>query len=189
MYRTANKEGSDLHPALRDLGCVHFYGGWNRRFDANVKIKAPLWVGMNVSFRSSSKVLGPSLIDSNVMVGTSAIVNRSIVCRDTQIGEAAQVADSFIGRRVLIGPSVHLEHKPFPKNGKEIGIRILLLSEGPGCYTIARRSKCGAVIGDDCQIGRGATLAPGTILLPGCIVPKQTVLKAGVYRPQDIPFG
>lgn len=170
---TEREENTDLHPALRDIGSKHFYGGWNCRFDSTAKLQGPLWVGPSVSFRSSSKVLGPSLIESNVTIGTATIVNRSIVCRGTEIDAAAQVADSFIGRNVYIGPSVLLLHKPLSGEMGQIA---------PG-VRFRNRKKCGVVVGDGCRIGAGATIEPGTILMPGCIVPIGRHVKAGIYWP------
>jgi acetyltransferase-like isoleucine patch superfamily enzyme len=175
MCTTDREEGTDLHPALRDIGAEHFYGGWERKFDASAKLQGPIWVGPRVSFRSSSKVLGPSLIESNVTIGTSAIVNRSIVCRGSEIDAAAQVADSIIGRNVYIGPSVLLLHKTLSGEMEPMNEGVLLKN----------RKKCGVIVGDGCRIGADAIIEPGTILMPGCIVPIRRHVRAGLYRPED----
>ena len=171
MHTTDRAEMTDLHPALKDLGAAHFYGGWLRKFDDSAKLQGPIWVGMRVSFRSSCKVLGPSLIESNVTIGTSAIVNRSIVCRGTEIDPAAQVADAFIGRNVYIGPGVIVLHKPLTGPVTVSGLEI------------RNRVKCGAVIGDGCRIGADTLIEPGAVLMPGCVFPPRSHLRATVYRP------
>lgn len=185
MFRTDHQEGSDLHPALRDLGCVHYYGGWKRRFDAGAKLKAPIWTGGRVAFRSSSKVLGPSLIESDVVVDTSAIVNRSVVCRRTEIFAGAQVGDAFIGRDVRIGPGVKLLHKTLddPPPDHEFVIELWVGRHGRAVAKV-RRPKCGVAIGDGCRIGVDAVLEPGTVLFPNLYVPGRTHLQAAVYRTQ-----
>ncbi|MCE9585747.1 hypothetical protein K8R04_00300 [Candidatus Uhrbacteria bacterium] len=175
MYKTERTEDTDLHTALTDIGAEHFYGGWLRKFDDTAKLQGPIWVGMRVSFRSSCKVLGPSLIESSVTIGTSAIVNRSIVCRRTEIDAAAQVADSIIGRDVYIGPTALLLHKPLTGELEP-------LHEG---VRLTNRKKCGVVVGDGCRIGAGATIEPGTILMPKCIVPIGRHVKTGFYCPED----
>lgn len=174
MCTTEREEGTDLHPALRDIGAVYFYGGWNRRFDNTAKLKGPIWVGLDVSFRSSCKVLGPSLIESNVTVGTSANVKRSIVCRGSEIDEGAQVADSIIGRNVYIGPSALLLHKPLVGE----------IAPTPEGVRLMNRKKCGVIVGDGCRIGAEVTIEPGTILMPKCIVPIGAHLGTGFYRPE-----
>jgi NDP-sugar pyrophosphorylase family protein len=175
MYMTEREEDTDLHTALTDIGAEHFYGGWRRKFDDTAKLAGPIWVGMRVSFRSSCKVLGPSLIESNVTIGTSAIVNRSIVCRGTEIDAGAQVADSIIGRNVYIGPTSLLLHKTL--SGTMDSFR-----EGG---RLLNRKKCGVVVGDGCRIGAGAKIEPGTILMPKCIVPIGKHLQTGIYCPED----
>lgn len=175
MYKTEREEDTDLHTALTDIGAEHFYGGWKRKFDDSAKLQGPIWVGMRVSFRSSCKVLGPSLIESNVTIGTSTIVNRSIVCRDTEIDAGAQVADSIIGRNVYIGPLVLLLHKPLSGAMEP-------LHEG---VRLTNRKKCGVIVGDGCRIGAGATIEPGTILTPKCVVPIGRHVKTGIYCPED----
>lgn len=180
---TEKVEDSDLHPALNGLGGAHFYGGWRRKFDDSSKLRGPIIFGMDLSLRSSCKVLGPTRLGSKVVIGTSAIVSRSIVCSDTKIDAQAQVGDSFIGRRCYIGKAVILEHVPL-----DGPVKIL-----PGrpdrrdmthAVEILNRKKCGSAIGDGCRIGSGSLLDPGTVLMPGCIVPPRTHLKAGVYRPE-----
>ena len=139
-----------------------------------------------MAFRSSSKVLGPSLIETDVIVGTSAIVNRSVVCRNTEIDAGAQVADSFIGRNVYIGPGAKLLHKPLASNGEDHKFEIELLVGRVGGRATAKvhRPKCGAAIGDRCRIGADAVLEPGTVLFPDLYVPSRAHLRAAVYRTQ-----
>jgi acetyltransferase-like isoleucine patch superfamily enzyme len=175
MCRVERAEDTDLHASLTDIGAAHYYGGWRRKFDHSAKLQGPIWVGMNVSFRSSCKVLGPSLIYSDATVGTSAVVNRSIICKGSEIDVGAQVADSIIGRNVYIGPTALLLHKP-------LGERLDPLREGA---RIVNRKKCGVIVGNGCRIGAGARIEPGTILMPKCIVPIGAYVKAGFYCPED----
>ncbi len=175
MSTTERENETDLHVSLTDIGAKNFYGGWKRKFDNSSKLQGPLWVGSRVSFRSSSKILGPSLIESHVTIGTATIVNRSIVCRGTEIDAAAQVADSIIGRNVYIGPSVLLLHKTLSGEMDPIA---------PG-VRLSNRKKCGVIVGDGCRIGAGATIEPGTILMPKCIVPIGMHVKTGFYRPES----
>jgi acetyltransferase-like isoleucine patch superfamily enzyme len=175
MSNTERMPDSDLHPALNDLSSVHFYGGWKRRFDDSAKLRGPIRACTRVTFRSSCKVLGPSILEAKVTIGTSAIVNRSIVCARTEIDAGAQVGDSFIGRDVYIGPAVLLLHKPL--TGKLDALR-----EG---VRLTNRPKCGVVVGDGCRIGAGARIEPGTILMPGCVVPINKHLPTGIYTPED----
>lgn len=175
MCRVSRAEDSDLHPALEDLGSDHFYGGWQRKFDLTARLQGPLWVGMHVSFRSSSKVLGPSVIYSQATVGTSAIVNRSIIGKGSEIDAGAQVADSIIGRNVYVGPTALLLHKP-------LGDALDPLREG---IHVTNRKKCGVIVGNGCRIGARAVIEPGTVLMPGCIVPIGEHLKSGFYVPED----
>lgn len=175
MCRVERAEDTDLHASLTDIGSSHYYGGWRRKFDHSAKLQGPIWVGMNVSFRSSCKVLGPSLIYSDVTVGTSAVVNRSIICKGTEIDVGAQVADSIIGRNVYIGPLVLFLHKPLTgvMDSLREGVRLI------------NRKKCGVIVGDGCRIGAGAKIEPGTVLHPNCIVPIGRHLQAGIYCPED----
>lgn len=175
MCRVPRAEDSDLHSALEDLGSDHFYGGWQRKFDLTTRLQGPIWVGMDVSFRSSSKVLGPSVIYSHATVGTAAIVNRSIIGKGSEIDAGAQVADSIIGRNVYIGPTALLLHKP-------LGDALDPLYEG---IRVTNRKKCGVIVGNGCRIGAGAKIEPGTILMPGCTVPVGSHLISGFYVPED----
>lgn len=175
MYQTTRAEGSDLHTALTDIGAIHYYGGWKRRFDESAMLRGPLWTCSSVSFRSACKVLGPTLVDSRVTIGTSAIVNRSIIGSNSEIDSGAQVADSVIGRNVYVGPNVLLLHKPL--SGK-----LDPLKEG---IRLTNRPKCGVVVGDRCRIGAGARIEPGSVLLPGCVVPIDMHLPTGIYCPED----
>jgi carbonic anhydrase/acetyltransferase-like protein (isoleucine patch superfamily) len=175
MYQTERARDSDLHHALTDIGGIHYYGGWRRKFDDSARLQGPLWAGMDVSLRSSCKVLGPTALGSRVTIGTAAIVNRSIIGGGTEVDAGAQVADSIIGRNVYIGPSVLLLHKSLIGEMKSIreGVRLL------------HRKKCGVIVGDGCRIGAGAKIEPGSVLMPGCVIPVGEYLQTGIYFKED----
>jgi carbonic anhydrase/acetyltransferase-like protein (isoleucine patch superfamily) len=185
LMKLSAPRGTADHPNLGTIGSNLYYGGAERKLDKTTYMDPPIWLGKHVSLRWSAKLQGPALVEDNVFINTSSVVVRSIIGAGTQIDDLALVKESIIGRDVYICSGVKIEHR-IGKSGRPVSI---VDHRTTNTYGFDKQSyetgrvKFGAIIGDGCHIGSNAVLSPGTILLPGCVVPKLFAVPPGIYDP------
>ena len=117
------------HPKLGTIGCGYFFGGESRNLDATSFLSSPIWLGERVRVRWSAKIVGPSLIESDVFMNTSSVITRSVICAGSQIDDLAVVKDSILGRKVFVEPGVKILHR-FGFDCEEILIRDMCMKPG-----------------------------------------------------------
>jgi|GEM_PF-5830081 len=179
-FRTQRSSFATNHSTVRSIGGKFFFGGFAINLDDQAFLKGPLYAGSRCTIRTSAKLIGPILLGDGAYVNTSAILGRTILGAGSQIEEHATIKDSIIGRGVFIESGVKLLHRSGLQSRMIVTKDFRTMKEAP---VSTGRHKFGAVIGDDCHIGANTVLEPGTILFPGCHIPAQTRIRAGIYEP------
>ncbi len=166
------------HGCTRSIGSNQLYGGWSRAIDDDVRVFSPLYLGVDVKIRGSSKV-GPLIAGDRVTIGSNATAMGVILGSRTELDDGVQANHAVIGDDVYVGPGTLLLHKPLVP--KPEGLR---LRDEDRELTLSGITKLGPRIGDRCRIGAGTIIEPATVLFPGLVVPHGVVVPAGIYRTQ-----
>jgi bifunctional UDP-N-acetylglucosamine pyrophosphorylase/glucosamine-1-phosphate N-acetyltransferase len=114
-------------------------------------------VGNNVLVRSYSS-LGPGSI-----IGYGVELKNCVLFGGARIGRLSFVGDSVVGEQVDIGSGTMTVNETMDRSPIAVNIRGTMVESG--------LTKLGAFIGDRAKIGAGNTLAPGTVIEAGTIVP------------------
>ena len=126
------------------------------------KIDDDVWIGENVIIESGSVIKGPVVLGDFVRVKKGAEISEySVIGDNCIIGGEASVKRSIVLQNTHIGPKSELR-------GAIIGKRCVL-EENVAVYE-------GAILSDDCQIGKGAEIPPGIRVWPGKIIEEGTRL-------------
>lgn len=119
-------------------------------------IYGPTIIGKNCIIRAGAYIRGRVLIGDQVVVGNSSELKNSLVMDQTAIAHFNYVGDSILGFRSHLGAGAICSNLKIPVS--EIIIQTLDGSFPTGL------EKCGAFIGDDCEIGCNAVLNPGSVI-------------------------
>lgn len=179
-FRARRASLGPTHDAVRGLGCSNFYGGYRVRLDAMALIKGPLFAGEGCDIRASAKAIGPAILGDDTLLNTSSVFVRSIMGNRTQVDDGAKMKDALIGSDVFIKAGAVLEHRN-GLHGDAIVVEDRRRSDARLPAITIRRAKMGCIVGDSCEIGPNAVIGAGSILLPGCHVPRGLVLPSGIY--------
>jgi len=179
-FREKRASFAAVHPTIHTIGSRNFFGGYLVNLDSHSVLRSPLWFGERVTIRFGAKIVGPALIGDKTFVNTNSVVKRAVICAGTQIEENVVLSDSIVGHNVFIEPGVHVLHRT-GFNGDGVVIRDY--RDAKLAEIKLPRRKIVAIIGDRCRIGAGSVIEPGTVLLPGCNVPRGVTVSSGIYTP------
>jgi UDP-N-acetylglucosamine diphosphorylase / glucose-1-phosphate thymidylyltransferase / UDP-N-acetylgalactosamine diphosphorylase / glucosamine-1-phosphate N-acetyltransferase / galactosamine-1-phosphate N-acetyltransferase len=117
-------------------------------------LEGPVHLAGNVRVHETARLEGPTAIGSGSRIAALAVVERSILFDDVEIGEGAIVADSVLGQGVSVGASARIESLP----GAELEIEV------KGKKVVPEIDRLGAVVRD------GASIAAGTVVRAGSLI-------------------
>ncbi len=158
--------------------------------EKNVTLKGKVVVCDNVRIRSGAYIVGPVIIGDGSLIGPNCFLNRNLVigpgARITQGAELknsllknnvymyhfSYLGDSIVGNNVNIAAGVITAVQRFDKKAIEIHIGDARLPTS--------RSKYGAVIGDDVQLGVNSIVYPGRLIAPSTLVPPGSLVKNNI---------
>ncbi len=123
--------------------------GHEPRIEDGAKIVGTVIFGKNCVVGHGALVVGPAIFGDNCVVGHASEVARSLFGNDSRAAHFNYVGDSVVGSRVNLGAGAKLANVRFDKK------------------LIRGREKCGAVLGDDVQIGCNAVIDPGVMIESG----------------------
>lgn len=138
-----------------------------------------------------AKIVGPTYIGENTVVGNNAMVRESMIGKNCLIGFETEIARSFIGdncwfhknyagdcvlaKNAALGAGAVLANLRL--DGKEIKSMVKGDKIGTG------RKKLGAIIGENVRIGVNASV------MPGVKIGKNSYVGSGVVLTSDLPEG
>jgi len=117
-------------------------------------------------------VVRESIVGTGASVGCGCEVARSILLPGAQVGHRGTVLDSILGRDVNVSGSGGFA------NTKLDGSEVHLILDGNPVAT--GLNHLGVLLGDNCQLGAGCIVSPGTVLGPHCLVYAGALLQ-GTY--------
>lgn len=155
-----------IHPTAIIGDCVQI--GANTVIGPYVVIEDNVTIGNNCQLRSSCYIRPYCVIGNNCTLGHATEVKQSLLCHGVVAPHFNYIGDSILGYKAHLGGGVMIA------NFKSNGSTIIVQMDDERHNTSLR--KFGALIGDNCEIGGGAILNPGscvgrnTVIYPGSII-------------------
>jgi mannose-1-phosphate guanylyltransferase/phosphomannomutase len=97
----AGKLGRELLPGVFAAGDVEI--------DPTAKLSGPLYLGTGVKIGPGAEVIGPTVLRDYVAVDAGAVIDRSIVWRNSYIGDRSELHGAIVGRQCALKSRVVLE--------------------------------------------------------------------------------
>ena len=141
--------------------------------EGGVMIKGPVIIGKNCEIRHNAYIRDHAIIGDNCVVGNSSEVKHSILFNGCQVPHFNYVGDSILGHKSHLGAGAKVSNvKLFPGN---------VMVEINGMPFDTGLEKFGALIGDFAEIGCN------TVLNPGCIIGRNSVIYPNVNWRDILP--
>src|SRR5204862_7116476 len=102
--------GNELMPGVWTAGDVDI--------NESAKLTGPIFLGEGVKIGPHAEIIGPTVLRDYASVDVGAIIDSSIVCRNTYTGERSELHGPLVGRpcalksRVMLGGRGLLRHHP-----------------------------------------------------------------------------
>lgn len=141
-----------------------------------VSIYGPAWIGPQVTIRQGAYLRGSVLACNESVIGHCTEIKGSILLPHAKAAHFAYIGDSILGQSVNLGAGVRLANLRLDR--KEVAIK-----STKALYE-TKRKKCGAFLGDGCQVGCNSVCNPGTILGPKSLV-RPLVSLQHLYAPKS----
>jgi len=93
--------GREIRPGVFTSGEVDI--------DSTAKLTGPVYLGNGVKIGPGAEVIGPTVLRDSVSIDAGAIVDRSIVWRNTYIGDRSELHGTIVGRQCALKSRVTLE--------------------------------------------------------------------------------
>ena len=119
-------------------------------------ILGPTIIGKNTEIRYSAYVRGSVIIGDNCVIGNSTEVKNSILFNNVQCPHFNYIGDSIMGEFSHIGAGVILSNVKSDKT--------LVIIKGERGNIETGLKKCGAMLGDQVEVGCNSVLNPGTVI-------------------------
>jgi NDP-sugar pyrophosphorylase family protein len=124
-----------------------------------------LMLGARSTVRAGAVLRDEVVVGPDCLIGVHCEVVRSVILGPfTYLGHFNYVADSIIGGDVNVAGNFMVANTTLSKRGS-----IPLVHRG--VKTDSGRSHLGALVGDGVRFGASTTVCPGSIVLPGLILP------------------
>lgn len=161
-----------------------------------VRVSGEVAVHSSAVVASSAVLAGPVVLSAGCRIGHGALlrggvwageqvtvgpyseVKGSLVFARSAAAHRNYVGDSIIGRDVNLEAGVVLANHFNERADKQIWVRI------DGQLVATGLAKFGALIGDGSRLGANAVTSPGTLLLPGSVVPRLGLVDQAGTNPQ-----
>lgn len=132
-------------------------------------IEGPVILEEGVKILEFAKVVGPTYIGKNTIIGNYSLVRQSMIGNDCLIGGYSEVTRSYLGQKVMLhrnylGDSVVENDVLFGAGATCANFRFdqdEIKSLVKGSLINTKRQKLGAIIGSGTKIGINASLMPG----------------------------
>lgn len=160
------------------------------RVEPGCVIKGPTVLCSGAEVRHGAYLRGGCLIGPDAVVGHATEVKNSAFLNGAQAGHFAYVGDSVLGADANLGAGAKLANLELrTEEEKKTGAvkNIVLRAEGERVDT--GRTKFGAVVGDDAEIGCNVVTSPGVMLGPGSWVAPNATVSKGVYPERTLIRG
>jgi len=134
--------------------------------EEGVIMKGPIVIGPNCFIGAHAYLRGGVYLMGNNSVGPGCELKACILFPETNLAHFNFVGDSILGSGVNMEAGAIIANHFNERTDKEISVTLR------GQLVKTGATKFGAVVGNGCKIGANAVLSPGTLLLPGSVVPR-----------------
>lgn len=141
-------------------------------------LEGPLYLGRDVVVRPGAYVRGGVWIGDGCLIGTNTEVKRAVLLPGAKAPHLAYVGDSVLGAGVNLGAGTVLSN--FRHDGAEIALEV------DGERRATGRRKFGAILGDAVKTGSNTVLNPGVIVGRRTLLYAGVVLRSGIYPAESI---
>lgn len=93
--------GRELSPGV--------WAGADVAIDPSARISGPVYLGRGTTVGALAEIVGPTVLRNYVQVDVGAVIDRSIVWRNSYVGERAELHGAIVGRQVALKARVVLE--------------------------------------------------------------------------------
>jgi len=128
-------------------------------------IKGPAWIGEGCEIRNGCYIRENVIIGNGVVLGNSCEFKNSIIFDEAQVPHFNYVGDSILGYKAHLGAGVVISNVKLDKSEVTVAV--------DGGFVPTGLKKFGALIGDRAEIGCN------TVLSPGSIVGRDTIIYPG----------
>lgn len=157
--------------------------------EGNVTFRGPVRVAGDSTIKSGAVLVGPCYVGPGCYVGNNTLVRnytalgaQSIIGYGVElkncvlfgysdVGRLSFVGDSVLGENVDLGSGTMTINENMDRSTVRVDLRGQVADSG--------LDKLGAFIGDDVKIGASHTIAAGTVIQPGSVIPHRVTLGAG----------
>ncbi len=168
---------------------IKSYRGKNLTIKSCVEIEGVVHIGDNVKIFENSKIVGPTYIGDNTIIGNNNMIRASHIGANCVTGFNTDITRSYIGNDCwfhsnYIGDSVLEENVSMGAGATLANLRLdddEIYSVVKGDRMNTKRTKLGAIIGKHVRIGVNASI------MPGIKVGHNSFIGAGVVLDKDLP--
>ncbi|MDR2807361.1 MAG: UDP-N-acetylglucosamine diphosphorylase [Puniceicoccales bacterium] len=130
-------------------------------------IEDNVYIGTGTQIHNGALIRQNVIIGENCVIGNACEIKNALIMDNVRVAHFNYVGDSILGSRSHLSAGAILSNLRFDE--RPISFRI-----GDEKITTKRR-KCGAILGENAQIGCNAVLLPGTLIGKDSIVSTGTV--------------
>jgi NDP-sugar pyrophosphorylase family protein len=145
----------------KDGDCIFI--GRGTTIAENAVIKGPAIIGPGCEIRPGAYLRENVILGNNCIIGNSTEIKNSVLFDNVQAPHFNYIGDSILGNYVHLGAGVILSN--FRLDQQPVTVK-----DSKGGTVSTGRTKFGAIIGDNTEIGCNSVLNPGTILEKEVIV-------------------
>lgn len=154
--------GSTLNPAEYDKVDDNIWIAKSAKIMTSVHISGPAIIGKNAEIRHGAFIRGNAIVGNGSVVGNSTELKNVILFNKVEVPHFNYVGDSILGYKAHLGAGAITSNVRSDKQLVAVKLPTRKIETG--------LKKFGAMIGDEVEIGCG------TVLNPGCIIGKRSII-------------
>ncbi|MBF0279075.1 MAG: NTP transferase domain-containing protein [SAR324 cluster bacterium] len=163
-----------IHHTVVMKGQVHIEGPViveeNVTIESGTILKGPCFIGRNSYIGNNALIREYSVLGPDSVIGYGSELKNSVLFGATTIGRLSFVGDSVVGENVKLGSGTTTVNHLTDFSFVEYNVEKRMVN--------TRLKKIGSFIGDDVTVGARQTLAPGTSVGSGKIIPDYLTLSS-----------
>lgn len=176
----------DVHPAAV-IGTAPIYIGPGARVEATAYIEGPAYIAGGAVVRHGAFVRENVMMLPGSILGHASEAKNSILLRDAHAPHFAYVGDSILGQRVNLGAGTKLSNLGMlSAKDAASGRRPTIVIPVDGTPYDTGLSKLGAILGDGAQTGCNSVLNPGCLIGRDTLIYANVSLRKGYYPPNSL---
>jgi NDP-sugar pyrophosphorylase family protein len=140
------------------------------RIAASAELSGPVILGPGSRVGAYAILRGGVWADRDVTIGPHAEVKASLLFAGAAAAHRNYIGNSVIGSRVNLEAGVVLANHYNERQDRSISVLL------GGNAVPTGLVKFGAILGDGCRVGANSVTSPGTLLAPGAVVPRLTLV-------------